>query len=225
MRFTLSDILAPHYCTSCEEIGTILCARCKYDIVNELTPSCLRCAKPLPTSTMECTACQLPYSKQWCTGELRESLQGLIYAMKFERNYEAIRALVDILDEGLAPLPRDVIVTYIPTITPHVRQRGYDHARRLAEGFATARNLPLKIALKRAHNTVQRGENRKTRIEQAKLAFTGSNVNDAVYLLIDDVSTTGATIEAGAKELLAAGAKEVWVAVLAHQPLESESKN
>ena len=174
---------------------------------------------------MECAGCQLPYSKQWCTGELRESLRDLIYAMKFERNYHAITALSDILNETIPPLPNGVIVTYIPTIAPHIRQRGYDHAKRLASSFAQARHLPLQTALKRAQNTVQRGENRKKRIAQAEKAFVATGVKHVTYLLIDDVSTTGATIEAATKELLAAGANGVWVAVLAHQPLESESIN
>jgi predicted amidophosphoribosyltransferase len=174
---------------------------------------------------MECTTCQLPYRKVWCTGVLSDSLKALIYAAKFERNNQALVTLADILDSTVSVLPQDITVTYIPTVRSHIRQRGYDHARTLAERFASRRTLPTATTLERAHSTIQRGANRATRRKQADIAFTVTRQLKGSYLLIDDVSTTGATIEAGAQEIIAAGATEVWVAVLAHQPLESEPKN
>jgi len=65
---------------------------------------------------------------------------------------------------------------------------------------------------------------RALRHKQAAAAFIVGGVRkDARYVVVDDVSTTGATLEYAARTLLEAGAHEVWVAVLATQPLEKSA--
>jgi len=102
-----------------------------------------------------------------------------------------------------------------------VRVRGYDHMRLVASEFARVRKFAYSPCLYRATSTMQRGASRAVRRDQAEAAFAACDVNPgARYLIIDDVSTTGATLEYASRVLLRAGAHEVWVAVLATQPLE-----
>jgi len=70
---------------------------------------------------------------------------------------------------------------------------------------------------------MQRGAGRRTRTEQAKKAFQCATSLDpkAIYILVDDVITTGATVKYAAKTLLDAGASTVWVASISRQPLDS----
>jgi predicted amidophosphoribosyltransferase len=71
----------------------------------------------------------------------------------------------------------------------------------------------------RRTQTVQRGATAKDRQMQAKGAFCviGEVNKDAVYILVDDVMTTGATLQYSARVLKEAGATEVWIVVLARQ--------
>ena len=69
---------------------------------------------------------------------------------------------------------------------------------------------------------MQRGATAAQRRQQARKAFRVEGVidPDSIYLLVDDVVTTGATIREASKQLREAGAKEVWVAVLARETLD-----
>ena len=221
MKVRLSDILAPDYCLSCGEIGSILCEHCKYDIVGEAYGKCISCGNISPASSNLCRACVLPYSNAWCVGERHDILQRLLDAYKFNRSKSAVRILAGFLDATLPFFPDEMVVTYVTTIRPHVRQRGYDHARELAKELAKRRGLICQETLMRTTSTRQLGAGRRQRIENAKRAFAPkTSIKAQKYLLIDDIYTTGSTLEYGAKALRSGGASDVMVAVIARQPLE-----
>ncbi|MFZ1410184.1 MAG: phosphoribosyltransferase family protein [Micropruina sp.] len=220
MAFTLTDLLAPHYCCSCGELGAILCEYCKYDIVKDPFSICVQCRVPVLGDNHLCSSCSTPYTRAWCIGERDDALKKLIDSYKFERAQSAQRTLIELLDHSIPQLPENLLVVPIPTVTPHVRVRGYGHVELVASGFAKKRGLAYFPALKRRTMSVQRGANKAQRIAQAKAAYRADSVDGQVCLLIDDVYTTGATLEYASRELLAAGASEVWIAVLSRQPLE-----
>jgi competence protein ComFC len=147
-------------------------------------------------------------------------LEALIYAYKFGRSRAGYVAAADMFDTALPQLPQDCIVTAVPTIAAHIRQRGYDHTALIAQEFARRRGLPFRSLLVRTDNTRQQGASKKQRFAQARSAFACVTAKPAIHLLIDDVFTTGATAQYAALRLREAGATEVWLAVLARQPLE-----
>ncbi len=220
MLDSLLSILAPHYCCSCGQIGGVLCSYCKFNIVSEPYAACVVCGSPASGASSLCGACRTPYTKAWCVGERLSALKALINDYKFERVKSAGSVCAALLDETLPDLPPNTYVVAIPTVSSHRRVRGYDHSVVMARAFARRRQLPYRQVLKRIGNEGQRGAGKRQRIEQAKRAFTAPSLSGGTYLLIDDVMTTGATMHYGAETLLAAGADEVWVAVLAYQPLD-----
>jgi predicted amidophosphoribosyltransferase len=119
-------------------------------------------------------------------------------------------------------LPEQTVVVPIPTVPSHIRERGYDHALLLAKIFAKSRGLKMRRLLYRKTSTRQREASRETRMIQAQQAFElrGRLELDRPHLIIDDVITTGATVEFAAKILKDAGVHEVWVAAVARQPLD-----
>jgi predicted amidophosphoribosyltransferase len=120
-------------------------------------------------------------------------------------------------------LPAETIIVPIPTIAAHVRQRGYDHIQLVARQFAKLRGgMSFERPLERISTASQRGANKRQRFTQAESAFrvTTSLKADRPYLLIDDVVTTNATLRYAALALRDAGAQQVWVAVIARQPLD-----
>lgn len=213
-------IIAPHYCYGCAKTGTPLCENCKYDIVDEAVDACMVCAQP--SSVGICKSCHTSYDRAWFVGERSDILERIINAYKFERVIDASSSLASLLDMRLPVLPPDVIVIPVPTIASHVRQRGYDHTARIAQSFGTRHSLAVQAVLRRRDSHMQRGQNKNDRFAQAKAAFYCDAPLDsqAIYLLIDDVVTTNATVRYAASALRDAGATTVWVAVLARQPLD-----
>ena len=217
----LLDILAPHYCCSCGEIGSLLCESCKYDIASERFDSCLLCGRPSPSACLECRS---SIERTWCSGERRDGIEKLINSFKFDYAEAAHVPLGDLLLATLPELPAETVVVPVPTIRTHVRQRGYDHTLLVARYIAKKRDLQLEQPLTRRTTTVQRGANRATRIAQAKEAFeVRSTVRaNAPHLLIDDVVTTGSTLRYAAEALKTVGATTVWAAAVARQPLDEQ---
>jgi len=169
-----------------------------------------------------CKRCIVPYSRAWCVGERSDTLQRLIDDYKFYNVREAHRYLAELISERIGQLPPDTIIIPIPTVSSHVRVRGYDHMLLIARHLAKIQGCALSTTLRRASRTMQRGANKQQRIRQAKEAFMvhGHIKTAATYLLVDDVVTTGATLQYSSRALINAGAKNVWVAAIARQPLD-----
>ena len=119
---------------------------------------------------------------------------------------------------------RKIILVPLPTIRKHIRERGFDHTLRLCfelENFLQKRleKLGMKVEyedlLVRKNKTVQVGKEKKERMKQAEKAYgirEGIKIESkTLYILVDDVTTTGASL-AAAKKILQAG--QVWAAVL-----------
>lgn len=222
MKDLLSRTILPHYCCSCGEIGSILCAYCKYDIVSDLTAQCFLCLRPAAQAGTICSVCARTahFDHGWFVGSHAGVLRELLMRYKFERLRSAAVVIADLLAAATPDLPPDMVVTWVPTVRSHVRQRGYDHAALLAAEFAGAKKLPHAAALARAGNTTQRGATRAERLAQAARAFIPQRVAPRPYLLIDDVATTCASVNAAAKALKDGGATAVWVLTLTREPLD-----
>ena len=219
MRNVLITLLAPHYCCSCGAVGGLLCDYCKYDIINDSFEACILCHKLARPTENSCMGCKSSFAKAWCAGSRSEGLKVLLNRYKFERARAAYLPLAELLDSALPTLPSDMVIVPVPTIAPHIRERGYDQTVLLAKQLARRRGASYAPLLRRKTNSVQRGATRKQRIRQAGEAFTAKQCVGR-YLVVDDISTTGSTLNAAAKVLMDAGASEVWVAVVASQPIE-----
>lgn len=216
----LLQFIAPHYCYGCDKIGTLLCQNCKFDISEEAFGGCVVCG----TACLHgiCKKCHTSFDAAWCVGERREVLEGIINSYKFERVKSCYKLLADLLDQTLPLLPADTVIVPVPTVAAHIRMRGYDHTLLLAKKLAKLRGLAIATPLYRNHSASQRGANKQLRLKQAKTAFGCKEIeaSETTYLLLDDISTTGATLKYAAAALRTAGATTVWVAVIARQPLD-----
>lgn len=119
---------------------------------------------------------------------------------------------------------RKIVLVPLPTIRKHIRERGFDHTLRLCfelENFLSKKleGLGVKVEyedlLVRKNKTVQVGKEKKERMKQAEKAYGIRGAikieNKTLYILVDDVTTTGASL-AAAKKILQAD--RVWAAVL-----------
>jgi ComF family protein len=214
------EIVAPHLCSGCDKTGTLLCNHCKYDIINAFSNVCLFCNETSLKGI--CLNHQTYYQQVWVAGARRGPLQRLIDGFKFQHMKAAARSLADLLDKRLPELPSSTILVPIPTVSSHIRERGYDHMLLVAQYFAALRGFPLQRLLIRNNTATQHIASREKRLEQAASAFVFQGViNPQVpYLILDDVVTTGSTLENASRVLASAGAQSIWVGALARQPLD-----
>ncbi|MBR0415850.1 ComF family protein [Candidatus Saccharibacteria bacterium] len=145
---------------------------------------------------------------------------GVMLKLTEDYKYKSIRKTAEVLAELMsAAIPKrlkDVVVVPLPTIAKHIRERGFDHTLLLAKSLARLRGWKVEQVIGRVNKTVQVGADEETRRRQAKEAYEVASVVDAetTYLLIDDVWTTGASMEAATKAIKKAGAKKVAAAVV-----------
>ncbi len=146
--------------------------------------------------------------------------QKLLYQLKFGRSRAAAALVADLLDTTVPALPKDTVLSYIPTATGRVRIRGYDQSQLIARMLAKRRGLEVARLLVRRGQTRQTGASRTQRIKQAELHYGLASIRSlkgTTVVLIDDISTTGATLEAAARVLKKAGAKQVNAAAFAQK--------
>ena len=115
------------------------------------------------------------------------------------------------------PLPVEVVVP-VPLYQGRVRERGYNQAALLARELGQEIGLPVEESLIRVRDTApQVGLPASQRRENVRNAFLCQGLGKERVLLIDDVCTTGATLEACAVALREGGAQSVWALVLARE--------
>lgn len=153
--------------------------------------------------------------------------EGALMKMVEEYKYRSVWAMGDALADILdAALPNheskgwrgeEIVVVPLPTIGRHVRERGLDHTLRLARKLARRRGWKCKQLLVRAVDTVQVGAKASEREEQARKAYAVRDELDAkkIYVLLDDVWTTGASMRAAAEVMKVTGAERVVGVVVA----------
>jgi len=213
----LFNILAPHQCLSCRAEGSLLCQICT-DVISNLPERCYACGRR-SEAFRTCPACRRrsPLYSVWAVAEYDGAAKELVRALKFARAKAAAGVVAKALAAGCG-LSEDVIVTHVPTVPNRIRERGYDQAALIAKQLSAGKSLPYLALLARAGGQRQLGQGREVRKRQMAGAFrlaSGANVRGKHILLVDDVLTTGATCEAAARVLRAAGAKRVSAAVFA----------
>ncbi|MGH7158296.1 MAG: ComF family protein [Candidatus Saccharimonadales bacterium] len=213
IEYILSTI-APHECLGCRSEGTPLCPACCAGL-SPVVPRCYRCQRS-QSGFRTCGACRRStrlFAVQSVTtydGLAKE----LVRKIKFERLRMGAEPIADLL-AALRYEP-DEVIAHIPTATSRVRQRGYDQAALIARGISRRTGLVHASLLARLGQQRQVGKSRKERKAQMnELFFVVGNVKNRNIILVDDVVTTGATLEACASALKIAGAKRVSAVVFA----------
>jgi ComF family protein len=232
------DFIFPAECVYChgflgDQRVAIFCRSC-WDAIRLITkPTCPKCGQPYPTETV------LRYTPHFVCGDCRKTppffdrvmaitfyqdvLQEAIQQFKFHHKTSLGKPLAHLMLTHLTP---DVDLSPYQAILPvplhkiRQRQRGYNQAAILAKILAQHFHLPLLtnnlIRIRHTHSQALL-KGRKERQENVKNAFQVVNpsvLQDKQVILVDDVMTTGATVNECAKTLKQAGVKSVLVLAL-----------
>ncbi len=192
----------------------LLCVACLADLPYQ-TIRCERCAKPLALAGL-CNECQqkLPlYTNVQAVFSYIYPIDKLISVAKFKENLAILDLLGNLMVKYLQFEPRPDVMIPIPLHPKRLRQRGYNQSVELAKCIRKYTGIPLD------YNSCQRIKNtrpqvglsvsqRKINIQNVfKIEKIASNWKHIV--LIDDVMTTGSTVEALTKEYLQVGIQRV----------------
>lgn len=215
----LAELIAPTRCAGCDLPGQLLCETCvELAAAVDRECSCPRCGAPF--GALVCTECWnsvFAFERAIALGELGRPLARAVVLHKDAGE----RRLGTVLGELLAPSVAQKwagwpdAVTWVPPTPAALTRRGFDHARKIAEPVAEACGAPLEGLLVRGRARDQRLLGRAQRVANAAQTFSAIGVVPRRVLVVDDVLTTGATLDAASSVLLEAGADVVRVAVIA----------
>lgn len=214
-------MIAPYSCMICADEGQLLCNRCSLDAFDTVPSRCFNCFSQTD-SFATCSKCSpsTPLKRVWVASVYKDLTKKLVHKMKLNSCRQACSVVATRLEEIAPYYDKSVVITYVPTSTKRVRERGFDHARLIAKTFAKKRGLQTRNLLLRTTHQKQAGTDKKTRLQQAKgsyQAITPSISIDRV-VLIDDIITTGATLSEATRVLKKAGVKNIESLVFA-QPI------
>jgi len=218
----LLDLLFPPRCVGCRVVGSLLCAKCRDEFELVEPPLCPHCGRPSPRGRL-CPLCQRDplridgvRSVAYFDGILREAIHHFKYYNKQALAVPLGRLMGDYWEK--APLPAEVIVP-VPLHQDRLRERGYNQAALLARELGKNVGLPVsENSVMRVRATRPQVElDAQERKENVSDAFRCSNteLKGARVLLVDDVCTTGSTLEACSIALRQVGVRSVWAFTLA----------
>jgi ComF family protein len=220
-------VLAPA-CAACNELlahptrGAV-CAACWQSIRPLTPPLCDRCGDPLPTwrsisrPLAVCARCRRArplVARARAIGAHDGALRHIVHALKYEGRRSLARPLAALMRRrGADILAGATCAVPVPLHPSRRRERGFNQAADLARHL----DVPVLFALRRIRATpTQTGLPAAQRHRNVRGAFAISRpgrglsrMPAAIVVLVDDVSTTGATLEACARTLMAAGVQEV----------------
>jgi competence protein ComFC len=218
------DILYPPRCVICAHHGDFLCTTCFGKLPQADGPRCDVCW--LPVWSESCRACnvhQPAFTALRSVFRYAEDVRTLVHAFK----YRGLSCLSPLLAAPMvdavfdAGLEADLIVA-VPMTGMRQRQRGYNQASLLARELGRALDLPVSDALRRRRFAGQQArsataDQRRRNVEGAFEVSKPQIVAGARVLIVDDIATTGATLDACARALLDAGARDVVAVTLARE--------
>ena len=211
------SLLAPHDCLGCGHEGSLICSEC-IGLLDNVPSRCFRCLRAT-SGYQTCTSC-LDVSwvnHVWPVTTYTNLGKQLVHSLKFSRAKAASEHIAELM-AGIHALPREGILVPVTTVGARRRQRGYDQSVLIAHALSRITGLPCNSVLKRSGTARQLGATRTERVQQLHGAYYVANkrhVLDRHIILVDDVVTTGATLESATHALLDAGASSVDAIVFA----------
>lgn len=231
---SIIDMLYPVRCPVCGDIvtpkGEKICKACEGKLQLITHPRCNRCSKPIEDEQREyCSDCERKnyrfehgFSLWVYDGVMKKSISDFKYRYKKEYAKYYIEKLVEHYGKTIIRLAPDALVP-VPIHSSKYRERGYNQAEILASGIAKELNIATlpHLLIRNKKTLPQKQLSDKERLRNLQEAFMINKravsdypMNLNKILLVDDIYTTGSTIEACTNALMKHGIEHVYFITL-----------
>ncbi|HJR78090.1 MAG TPA: ComF family protein [Nitrospiraceae bacterium] len=228
-------VLFPVQCRTCDrpladDPVPFFCRTCWNSIQPLRGAACPRCARPFASPwalayspTHLCIECRMrkpAFTKAWAGYPYAPPLREAIGLLKYERKYGLADSLCRLLTAALPPALDVDLIMPVPLHPARLREREFNQSLLLAQSIGRHLRIPVSYAdlLRIRDNPAQTSLPRSSRLTNLRRAFhvrRPENIRGRRVLLVDDVFTTGTTVNECAKALRKAGSGDVYVLTLA----------
>jgi len=229
----LLEILYPRHCPFCDRLLSgrepLLCRRCAGELKLIQGPVCQKCGRPLETDTLEyCDNCRRKehlFIRGFAPFTYRGRVQDSITRFKYDGRAEYASfyaAAIRKFGEPFLNVWMPELIVPVPIHPERYRKRGYNQAEELGKRLAASLHIPCAQheIFRRKNTRPQKGltpSMRRNNLQNAFAALEGIRLPERV-LLVDDIYTTGTTLDALTETVLGAGARKVWFACASIAP-------
>lgn len=225
----------PTKCLNCQVDGEILCEDC-FSLIEIIDQKyCHICKKRKPFKVFKClSGCRSPlFHLFFATAYKKHALIGkIIHNFKYSpfiKSLDFVLAKMIINHFKLIGIKQDFfknfIIIPVPLHLKRIKKRGFNQSSEIAKKLSRELNIILALdSLKRIRNTISQikiitKEKKKSNVKDAFECINRNFIQGKIVLLVDDVYTTGATMEECAKVLKKAGAKRIYGCVASAKEL------
>ncbi len=225
----LLNFVYPPQCVVCESLHEspdfFICPRCVRAIDRTELPFCINCRIPMDFGESGCLKCGSvqAISQVYAIGRFDDRIRPLVHALKYEGVIPVAeffgRLLAHTITSSAEHFKADIIIP-IPLHPSRQRKRGFNQSTLIAQSLG--RNLDVEVAesiIRRVRRTKdQTGLKRKARIENMRGAFrlnSSVDIRGKHIILVDDVTTSGATSLEAAREIKQGKPADICLAVAA----------
>lgn len=222
IKENLLEMFFPSHCVLCEKVGTMLCDECMEKLLFVAVQTCPICNK-ISKKGKVCSSCKNKSSLSGvvsCLYFKDERVKDILHPYKYEGLFSLSGVLTKMLELKIKEEAINFdVVTYVPSSKKQERKRGYNQSKILAEEISKDFGKSIFNGLCKRPIKTQVGLPREDRQKNIKGAIylKSGNLNGKKVLIIDDLITTGATLDECGRVLRSAGAKEVWAATVAKE--------
>lgn len=205
----LLDVFFPRFCTSCGKINTFLCQNC-YEKIHFLSIPVAAEVDPYYLDDLIAAA------------HYEDVVKSLIKSLKYQSIKDVGKTLARMIYYSTS-FPQSNLVTAVPLHKKRQRQRGFNQAEIIARELSVLDGTPYQTLLKRVKHqkhqaSIKDKEKRLTHLRQSFAVISNKidQLRNSTVLLIDDVTTTGSTLNECARILKESGVSKVFGLVVAH---------
>jgi len=219
-----ADFVFPPICCGCDDEAEqgLVCDSCRLLLFTSELDVCPNCGRACVERCSRCGGA-LSLSRVRALGFYAEPFRGLIHALKYRektRLAELLGRALAVLTSQDTELRQADLICAVPLHPARRRERGYNQSELLARRVSAETGIAFADALLRKSNTPSQTSrssiaHRRKNVKGAFRAKPGIAVNGARVVLVDDVMTSGATLDEAAQTLLGAGAADVMGLVVA----------
>lgn len=197
----IKDSVFPKFCVLCNEEGAWVCRACRLNLEVKNIAACPVC-KQKRDKGKTCTNCDSYLDRHLAIFDFKnQKVKTIIHKFKYEYVTEILNSLLPVilsfLEKHEHAFPESGKIVPVPLHKKRKSERGFDQAYLIAKILKKELDLPVLHSLTRVKNTKQQAElKRNERLSNVKGAFElDAEITCSEVVLVDDVFTTGATLE------------------------------